>query len=75
MTNIFTKFQGLIPNDQMDVVEIITDNGDGSMQATTLSGDTVTIKGPSLAVGKKAFIRNGEVIREAPNHSIVELTV
>jgi hypothetical protein len=48
---------------------------DGTSQATTFGGNEITIKGDSVAVGLKDFVRNDEIVRQAPNHTVVELSV
>jgi len=75
MTNLFNRFQSLVGKESTDVVEITVINGDGTSQAETLAGDPVTIKGDSVAVGQKAFIRGGEIIRQAPNLVPVQVSI
>lgn len=75
MSNLFTQFQNLSSSPAMTVVTIQSVNNDGTSTAETLSGITITINGDSVAAGKKAFVRNGEIIREAPNLTIGLFTV
>lgn len=75
MSNAFNKFKTLVGETSTDVVTITVINGDGTSQATMLSGNTVTIKGDSVSVGNKAFVRDSEIVRQAPNHSIVEVSI
>ena len=72
MANTYNRFQSLIGSSSLDVVTITANNGDGTSNATTLAGDPVTIKGESVTVGNNAFIRNGEIIRSAPNLTPVQ---
>ena len=74
MTNAYNRFQTLVGTDSIDVVTIVT-VGSGTSIATTLSGATVTVKGISVSAGNKAFVRNSEIIRQAPNHAIVQINV
>lgn len=67
MTNAYNRFQTLVGKDSTDVVQITVLNGNGTSQATTLAGSAITVKGESVSVGQKAFIRGGEIIRQAPN--------
>lgn len=75
MTNAFNKFQSLVGSTSTDVVTITANNGDGTSNATTMSGSAVVVKGESVAGGQRAFIRNSEIIRQAPNHTIVEVSI
>lgn len=75
MTNAFNRFQTLLGKDSIDVVEITILNTNGTSQATTLAGSTITIKGESVSVGQKAFIRGGEIVRQAPNLTPVQVSI
>lgn len=75
MSNAFTDFRTLVGSQRIEVVEITVLNGDGTSQATTLSGQTVTVKGETVAVGNMAFVRDSEIIRQAPDHTVTEVTV
>lgn len=74
-TNAFNRFQSLVGIQSTDVVTITVINGDGTSQATTLAGATVNIKGDSVAVGQNAFVRNSEIIRQAPNLTPVTVSI
>ena len=58
-----------------DVVTITSVTGDGTSKALTLSGSAITVKGDSVSAGNKAFIRNNEIVRQAPSHAIVEVSI
>lgn len=75
MTNVYDRFQSLVGKASTDVVTITAVTGDGTSKATTLSGSAVTIKGDSVTVGNKAFIRNNEIVRQAPDHTINEVSI
>jgi hypothetical protein len=75
MTNTFNRFQTLLGKESTDVVEITALNANGTSQALTLSGSAITIKGESVAVGQKAFVRGGEIIRQAPNLTPVQVSI
>jgi len=74
MTNTFNQFQNLLGKQSTEVVTI-TSVGSDTSQATTLSGQTVTVIGTSVSAGQKAFVRGGEIIRQAPNLTPVEVTI
>ncbi len=75
MTNIYNRFQSLVGGTSIDVVTITGNNGDGTSNATTLSGDPITVKGESVTTGNNAFIRGGEIIRSAPNLTPVQVSI
>ncbi len=75
MTNAFNRFQNLLGKSTIDVVTITVQHGNGTSQALTLAGSTVTIKGETVSVGQKAFIRDSEIIRQAPSLTVVEVSV
>lgn len=73
--NVFNRFQALTPKTTVSVVEITVINGDGTSTATTLAGVTITVLGTSVTVGNKAFVRGGEILRQAPNLTVTELAI
>ena len=75
MSNAFTRFQGFIAPSPTDVVTITSNNGDGTSQATTPSGSAITVKGESVTAGNNAFVRDSEIIRQAPNLTPVTVNV
>lgn len=74
-TNVYNKLIGLFPTDTLSIVTITAHNGDGTSSATTSGGVTVTIIGESIAIGNNAFVRDGEIVRQAPNVTIVTLPI
>lgn len=75
MSRIYSQFQSLVSTPGLTVVTILTVNSDGTSRAETLGGTTITVDGDSVAAGNKAFVRNGEIVREAPNLTIGQFTV
>jgi len=75
MSNAFNRFQSLVGVTSTEVVTITAINGDGTSNADTLGGNAVTVKGDSVLVGQRAFIRNSEIVRKAPTHSIVTVSI
>lgn len=75
MINLFNKFQNLTPRPITTVVTITAINGDGTSNATTLGGVSVVIGGDTVPVNKKAYVRNGEIIRAAPSLAITEMSI
>lgn len=66
-TNIWQQFKALIPEGVRVVVTVTANNGNGTSQAELRDGTVITVKGESVAVGKKAFIQDGEVKGTAPS--------
>lgn len=75
MSNAYSNFKALVGTSATDVVTITNLNGDGTSTSTTLAGNTVIVKGESVSVGNKAYIRGGEVIGQAPNHSVTQVSI
>lgn len=75
MSNIFTQFQSLLPSTSLTVVTVNTINNDGTSSVTTLSGTDIIVSGDSVQVGQKAFVRNGEIVRKAPDLEIGQFFV
>jgi hypothetical protein len=72
--NTFNRFQSLLGKNSTEVVQI-TSVGSGTSQATTLSGQAVTVVGDSVTVGQKAFVRGNEIIRQAPNLTPTQVSI
>lgn len=75
MSNTFNQFQKLVGTSSIDVVTIVSNNGDGTSNATTLSGVSISVKGESVTSGNKAFIRANEILRQAPSYAITEVII
>lgn len=74
-SNSFNRFQSLLGKSSLDVVTITVNNGDGTSQATTMGGATITVKGESVVPPNNAFIKDGEIIRQASNLTVTELSI
>lgn len=75
MTNVFNRFQQLLPQATTTVVTITALNGDGTSDATTLNGVAVIVNGESVAVGQKAYVQNDTIVRQAPDLTITRLDI
>lgn len=75
MSNVFRQFQKLVTTTKTDIVEIISNNGDGTSTATTLSGETVIVRGETVAAGNRAVIQNGNVVEQGPSGAVLDLTI
>lgn len=75
MINAYSRFKALIPTSSRSVVDITANNGDGTSDATTLNGTSITVLGESVTPGNKAFVQNGEILRQAPDLTVTELAI
>lgn len=73
--NAYSQFQNLIPKSATTVVTITAINADGTSTCTTLSGTVIRVAGDSVAAGQKAYIKDGAILRQAPNLPITEVTI
>ncbi len=67
MANLWAKFKSLIPEEPLIIGTVSSINADGTSTITTYTGGTMRIKGQSVAVGAKAFVRFGEITGPAPS--------
>ena len=74
-TNIWQQFKALIPEGTRVVATITANNGNGTSQAELRDGSVITIKGESVGIGGKVFIRDGEVKGAAPDLAQYEVEV
>ena len=75
MENLFNQFKSLVGTNRTEVVNITANNGNGTSDATTLSGTPLIVNGESVSPGNRAIVENGNVISGAPNGSITEVFV
>lgn len=67
MTNPWSKFQVLIEGPPMLIGSVTAHNGDGTSTLSMPGGGTLRATGQGVAIGSKAFVRDNEIIGEAPN--------
>jgi len=75
MANLWAKFARLLPDEPTIIGTITAHNVDGTSTVATLAGGTMRVRGQSVVVGNKAFIRHGEITGEAPDLPAYEVTV
>lgn len=75
MNNLFNQFQSLVGTNRTEIVNITSNNADGTSNATTLSGVALIVNGESIGAGNRAIIEKGTVIGAAPNGAITEVFV
>ncbi len=74
MANLWTKFKELIPSDTLQVGEVVQIIGDKS-EIRLPSNEVVWVSGSSVAIGKNAYFKGGEITQEAPNLTVENITV
>lgn len=69
--NVWQTFQNMIPKTPLMLVKLLAHNADGTSQVVSYSGDSFKVMGQSVAPpvsgDKNVFIRNGEIVGEAPS--------
>lgn len=74
-TNLLAKFRRLLPGDPLIVVTVMTVNSDGTSTVTTPGGGSMRVIGTSVVATRKAYVKGGVVIGEAPNLQHFEIEV
>ena len=67
MANLWRSFQRLLPRARTIVVTVDAVNGDGTSTVSTQSGSTLIVQGDSVSAGNNAFVREREIVGEAPS--------
>jgi hypothetical protein len=75
MANLFNKFQALVGSSVTELVNITANNGNGTSNATTLSGVSIVVRGESVSSGNRAIVENGAIISPGPNGVITEIQI
>ncbi|KJS00899.1 MAG: hypothetical protein VR65_10870 [Desulfobulbaceae bacterium BRH_c16a] len=74
-TNLWARFKRLLPGSPMIVVTVISVNSDGTSTVTTSGGGAMRVLGTTVAAPKKAYVKDGAIIGEAPNLQHFEIEV
>lgn len=74
MTNLWEKFQALLPDDPLQVGEVDVVHSDGTVTVTLFGGGSMRVLG-SGTVGDNVFIKGGKVEQVAPDLPYYELEV
>ena len=75
VNNLWKRFARLTAEETEIVVTITAHNADGTSTVQTMGGGDMILRGQGVAVGQKAFARNGEVQGEAPDLPYYELEI
>lgn len=73
--NLFKRFQALIPDDPLMIVEVKNNNGDGTSTVETPTGAQFRVRGDSVAVGNMAFVQGGRITDQAPSLPLFNETI
>lgn len=74
-TNLWAKFRRLLPGNPMIIVTVVSVNTDGTSTVTTAGGGSMRVLGQGVVAGKKAYVKDGRIIEEAPNLQHYEIEV
>lgn len=73
--SLWQALQRVLPSDVLLVGTVVATFADGSCSVQLPSGSSIKVQGESVAVGKKAFVRNGAIVSEAPDLDTLEQAV
>jgi hypothetical protein len=75
MSNLWSRFEKMLPNDTTQVVTVLAVNSDGTSRVGTMGGGEMIVLGTSVVAGNKAFVKAGEITGPAPNLTSLEIEV
>lgn len=67
MANPWQQFRNLLPGSPLVVGTVSAHNADGSSTIDLPGGGSINAIGQTVAIGQKAFVRNGQVLGQAPD--------
>ncbi|PTY38582.1 hypothetical protein BGP77_11595 [Saccharospirillum sp. MSK14-1] len=73
--NPWLKFKGLLQGKGRTVVKVISNNGDGTSTVQLRGGEQITVVGETVAGGKKAIMKDGQLEYEVPDLSSVVIEI
>jgi len=74
-TNLWVAFKRLLPGAPLTIVTVNSVNTDGTSTVTSAGGGAMRVRGTSVAAGKKAYVKDGSIVSEAPNLQHYEIEV
>lgn len=74
-TNLWAKFASLTPEAPLLIAQIVSHNADGTSSAQLPDDSIIRAQGQSIAIGQKAFIRDGRIEGQAPELQIFNVAV
>lgn len=75
MSNLWKRFQNLLPADPLLIAEVLTHNTDGTSTVQFPGGGQARAKGQTVAIGDKAYIQGGWVRAQAPDLPVYEFEI
>ena len=67
MPNLWRRFQSLLPQDPVQLAEVISHSSGGTSIVESPDGQQYRVRGQDVAVGQNAFVQGGEIVDEAPD--------
>lgn len=74
-TNLWERFKSLLPHEPLVIVTVDTVNSDGTSTVTTAAGGAMRVIGTGVAATKKAYVKAGAIVGEAPDTEYYEIEV
>lgn len=75
MPNVWKQFQALLPQQPLQIGEVVSVNADGTSTVETPAGALLRVRGDNVAQGSNAYIRGGELVGEAPDLAVFQEVV
>lgn len=77
MPNLYEQMRAAVglKAESVQIVEVIGYVGDGQSRVEYPGGAQQVVFGQTVAVGLKAYLKNGTIIGEAPPASLIEIEV
>jgi len=76
MANFWTRFAKLLPQSPLLIGTVLSiDFSSGASMVQLPGGGTLNVRGTDVAVGQKAFVRNGLIEGTAPDLPVVEIEI
>lgn len=66
MPNLLSQFKDLLPNDRLLIGEVAAVEGERS-RVVLLDGASLWVRGNSVPVGQKCYVKGGAIYQAAPN--------
>lgn len=74
-SNPWKQFKGLLPGGQRTIITITEVGTDGTSKGVLQNGDSIVVAGSSVAVGDKALVADGSIIRGLGTLTVGSLTL
>lgn len=75
MTNPWQRLRGLVPEDAMQVGEVLSVGSDGTSVVALIGGGSITASGDGYAVSARVFVKGSAIVSAAPALTPVDIEV